>query len=556
MRKAIALVLLIVLGTMPLQTTAQVSVPAVDLQCLPSADLVTNGTMVYENQNSSTGGPIMWMDGFNPDRLNDTVICKVSNPNSYVERIEIQAYADGLVVSAPGSITLAPNGEESFNVTVVIDQRMSPSIRTLTVTATVVEANGAPPPNLAESELRGDIYISTDYKYGGCYTVNTPWEIVAQWRLVSFDIFIGTGVNNTSGELPGYNANVTIQLNYSAAPLHSENFALLTWMGCYDNVIFHRVISGFVIQGGDFVNQAGTGGHAAKWYGYCNGQAQNSSDGCAQSSWTIPDEADNGLEHRPGSLAMAKTKAPHTGGSQFYIIPSDSTQTSHLDGIHTVFGEIISGQEHVDAISKLETGQNDRPVHNVTIINATLHYGTDSDGDGTPDDFDEFPDDENETTDSDGDGVGDNSDAFPNDANETHDDDSDGVGNNSDAFPDDPDETHDDDGDGVGNNTDVFPQDPDEQFDKDGDGVGDNADDFPDNKYASNWSTVYAAVGTLIVLLIGAGVMISRMKKEDELPNVPASNELEQLEKQIEELEKKKSEMLGKQDPTELMFED
>ena len=67
-----------------------------------------------------------------------------------------------------------------------------------------------------------------------------------------------------------------------------------------------------------------------------------------------------------------------------------------------------------------------------------------------------------------------------------------------DAFPDDPDETHDDDGDGVGNNTDVFPQDPDEQFDKDGDGVGDNADEFPDNKFASNWATVYAAVGTLI----------------------------------------------------------
>ena len=67
---------------------------------------------------------------------------------------------------------------------------------------------------------------------------------------------------------------------------------------------------------------------------------------------------------------------------------------------------------------------------------------------------------------------------------------------------------------------------------------------------------IYAAVGTMIVLLIGAGVMISRMKKEDELPNVPASNELEQLEKQIEELEKKKSEMLEEQDPTELMFED
>ena len=136
------------------------------------------------------------------------------------------------------------------------------------------------------------------------------------------------------------------------------------------------------------------------------------------------------------------------------------------------------------------------------------------------------------------------------------DSDGDGVEDDLDAFPDDPDETHDDDGDGVGNNTDEFPQDPDEQFDKDGDGVGDNADDFPDNKYASNWSTIYAAVGTLIVLLIGAGAMISRMKTEDELPNVPASNDLAQIEKQIQELERMKAGMLEQQDPTELMFED
>ena len=266
----------------------------------------------------------------------------------------------------------------------------------------------------------------------------------------------------------------------------------------------------------------------------------------------------------------------NTDGSQFYIVPTGSnpcwldgdqvpagggscTEDKNKDcssqSCHTVFGQVTIGQNHVDAIAEVAT-QSDKPNNAVTIISAILTNGTDSDSDGLPDDVDEFPNDANETTDSDGDGVGDNSDAFPNDANETHDDDGDGLGNNSDAFPDDPDETHDDDRGGVGNNTDEFPQDPDEQFDNDGDGVGNNADDFPDNKYASNWSTIYAAVGTLIVLLIGAGVMISRMKKEDELPNVPANNELEQLEKQIEELEKKKSEMIGQEDPTELMFEE
>ena len=69
-----------------------------------------------------------------------------------------------------------------------------------------------------------------------------------------------------------------------------------------------------------------------KWYGYCNGQnlssegVEYSEEDCSFEDWTIPDEADNGLKHIPGSLAMAKTNAPHTGGSQFYIVPSDSTK--------------------------------------------------------------------------------------------------------------------------------------------------------------------------------------------------------------------------------------
>ena len=605
---------------MPLQTSAQVSVPAVDLQCLPSADLVTNET--------GEAGPLAWIDTFAPEPLlpngtvdpdanwlTDNVSCKLSNPNSYVERIQIQVSADGLVVSVSNSsITLAPNGEDSFNVTIRADYRMTPSIKTLTITATVVEANGAPPPSIAESQVIGEIHLSTRYGPNGCATFA---QNGFQYTGGSLDLLVTMTIEhrlpwNRNGPEPNNwlemnTEDVTFRINQTAAPLHAANFYTLTMMGCYDDMPFHRVIDNFMIQSGDFESGNGTGGNAAFWAGYCNGQThvfplmQYNATTCPTTQWSLPDEADNGLTHTPGSLAMAKTNDPNTGGSQFYIVPSDSTP-SHLDGVHTVFGEVAKGMHFVDYISEVETGQNDRPIHDVIVTRAVVssssldsdgdglpdgvddypndanetedsdgdgvgdnsdqfpydpsQYDGDSDGDGTPDGMDDFPYDANETTDSDGDGVGDNSDAFPDDANETHDDDSDGVGNNSDAFPDDPDETHDDDGDGVGNNTDVFPQDPDEQFDKDGDGVGDNADDFPDNKYASNWSTIYAAVGTMIVLLIGAGVMISRIKKEDELPNVPASNELEQLEKQIEELEKKKSQMLEEQDPTELMFED
>ena len=123
----------------------------------------------------------------------------------------------------------------------------------------------------------------------------------------------------------------------------------------------------------------------------------------------------------------------------------------------------------------------------------------DTDGDGTPDADDAFPDDPDEDTDTDGDGVGDNADAFPDDPDEDTDTDGDGIGDNADAhnvpndrdndgvadvadaFPDDPTETRDSDDDGVGNNADAFPMDPMETADSDGDGTGDNADAFPND---------------------------------------------------------------------------
>lgn len=85
--------------------------------------------------------------------LTGNAYCTVSNPNSYQEKIDIQVTADGLVVAHPGSITLGPNAEEEFTVTVKADERMTMSSRNLRVTATVTEVMGAPPPNLAEAEV-------------------------------------------------------------------------------------------------------------------------------------------------------------------------------------------------------------------------------------------------------------------------------------------------------------------------------------------------------------------------------------------------------------------
>ena len=163
---------------------------------------------------------------------------------------------------------------------------------------------------------------------------------------------------------------ITIKLNPDLAPIHVENFVLNADNGNYDDTPFHRVIDNFMIQGGDFTAGNGQGGHAAKWFGYCNGVAQTSSSTCEKTSWSIPDEASNGLEHTAGALSMAKTSADNTGGSQFFIVPSDGG-ASHLDGVHTVFGYVTEGLEHIDSISNIPTGAQDVPINAVTLVSVT-----------------------------------------------------------------------------------------------------------------------------------------------------------------------------------------
>jgi len=164
MRKAIALVLLIVLGTMPLQTSAQVSVPSVDLRCLYIFGEVQTNDVTDSNTSSesNSSSEILALINTNESEPSANVSCTVSNPNSYVERIQIQVDASGLVAETNGTITLAPNGEESFNITLLADQNMTPGYRVLNVTATVVEANGAPPPNIAENFIEGIVWIVND----------------------------------------------------------------------------------------------------------------------------------------------------------------------------------------------------------------------------------------------------------------------------------------------------------------------------------------------------------------------------------------------------------
>ena len=456
MRSPIAVVLLLLIAPLVLVNVwAQGSPnPNIDIECPDEIQIVDS--LVVD-----TGG---------------NITCTLTNPTNYAEDVSISIQGDGsaassaLNYSAIDNVTVPPLGEVDFDVVFNGTTRTVRASSMWNISATVTAANGVanptPVPKTQLVEVKQGYYLEN-----GCTTRAESNE-----SLIRLEIEL----NNSTGNL------IDIELNYTAAPIHSENFALLAEMGCYDGVIFHRVIDDFMIQGGDFTHGTGIGGHAAKWYGYCDGLAQSDSSGCDESSWSIPAEADNGLIHVPFALSMARTSMANTGGSQFFIM-DDGSNHSFLDGSYTVFGKVIAGQNIVALISELPVINSSSSVEQSTpespaiITSAYPFMWVDSDGDGVSDDHDDYPDDENETSDSDGDGVGDNADAFPADENESADSDGDGVGDNADAFPDDENETTDSDGDGVGNNADAFPEDANETADSDGDGVGDNADIKPED---------------------------------------------------------------------------
>ena len=124
------------------------------------------------------------------------------------------------------------------------------------------------------------------------------------------------------------------------APNTVNNFISLVKKGFYDGVIFHRVIPGFMIQGGD-PKGVGIGGP-----GYCI-RGEFSANGFK-----------NDLKHDRGVLSMARTMAPNSAGSQFFIMHEDSP---HLDGQYAAFGKVIEGIEVVDKICSVRTDYNDKP---------------------------------------------------------------------------------------------------------------------------------------------------------------------------------------------------
>ena len=140
---------------------------------------------------------------------------------------------------------------------------------------------------------------------------------------------------------------IEIELFEDKTPITTKNFVDLAQKGFYDGVIFHRVIDGFMIQGGD-PDGLGTGGPG----------------------YTIEDEFRDDLTFDgEGILAMANTGRPHTGGSQFFITLD---KTPWLNNHHTIFGKVVKGMDVVRDIGHTQTGFQDRPVHDVVMEKVTI----------------------------------------------------------------------------------------------------------------------------------------------------------------------------------------
>lgn len=138
-----------------------------------------------------------------------------------------------------------------------------------------------------------------------------------------------------------------IELFEDKTPITTKNFIDLTEKGFYNGVIFHRVIDGFMIQGGD-PEGTGMGGPG----------------------YTIEDEFLDDLRFDgEGILAMANTGMPHTGGSQFFITLD---KTPWLNGKHTIFGKVVKGMDVVRTIGHSETDFRDRPLENVVMEKVTI----------------------------------------------------------------------------------------------------------------------------------------------------------------------------------------
>lgn len=157
---------------------------------------------------------------------------------------------------------------------------------------------------------------------------------------------------NKKTQLETNKGNIVIELNEKAAPITVKNFLTYVNEGHYDGTVFHRIIGGFMIQGGGY------------------DEAGNEKDTHAP----IKLESKNGLDNDRGTIAMARTNNPNSATSQFFINTVDNDFLNYAPGNdgYAVFGKVVEGMDVVDEIAQVETDSSDKPLEEVVILRARV----------------------------------------------------------------------------------------------------------------------------------------------------------------------------------------
>ena len=174
-------------------------------------------------------------------------------------------------------------------------------------------------------------------------------------------LFMSTEKENNVAVISTNFGDMVVEFYPDIAPMHVESFMALANEEYFNGTTFHRVIPGFMIQGGDpnsrNENRAthGTGGRAGKFFGLGNEEDP--------STWLIPQEFSD-TPHVKGILSMARTNDPNSASSQFFVCHDNA---NFLDNNYTVFGKVIDGLDIIDQIANVAKDQNDNPLEKVEM---------------------------------------------------------------------------------------------------------------------------------------------------------------------------------------------
>jgi peptidyl-prolyl cis-trans isomerase B (cyclophilin B) len=192
-------------------------------------------------------------------------------------------------------------------------------------------------------------------------TMNRLLGLILLTVLVIGVLFMSTEKENNVAVISTNFGDMVVEFYPDIAPMHVDSFMALANEEYFNGTTFHRVIPGFMIQGGDpnsrNENRAthGTGGRAGKFFGLGNEEDP--------STWLIPQEFSD-TPHVKGILSMARTNDPNSASSQFFVCHDNA---NFLDNNYTVFGKVIDGLDIIDEIANVAKDQNDNPLERVEM---------------------------------------------------------------------------------------------------------------------------------------------------------------------------------------------